>query len=156
MIHIRVVKSELYERIKNGTIDILTEIPSFDGKRRQIKVGDKISLINQLTHKRLVADCLEITYSPVEEICDIKISKPKTEVLFPALVETDEIKGVLIIAVVDNTKIILSRNKDKMSWDIPGGYIKDGETARETAMRELCEKQALKTLMKCIDLLILV
>ena len=99
MIHIRVVENELYEKIKNGTIDILTEIPSHDGKRRQIKVGDKISLINQLTHKRLVADCLEITYSPVEEICDIKISNPKTEVVFPTLVEEDELKYVLIIVI---------------------------------------------------------
>ncbi len=140
MIHIRVIENELYERIKNGTVDILTEIPSYDGKRRQIKAGDKISFINQLTHKRLVADCLEITYSPVEEICDIKVSNPKTEVLFPALVEEYELKYVLIIAIVDNTKIILSRHKDRTSWDIPGGHIERGETAKEAAIRELYEE----------------
>ena len=140
MIHIRVVENELYEKIKNGTIDILTEIPSHDGKRRQIKVGDKISLINQLTHKRLVADCLEIIYSPVEESCDIKISKPKTEVVFPTLVEEDELKYVLIIAIVDNTKIILSRHRARESWDIPGGHIESSETARYAAIRELYEE----------------
>lgn len=39
-----------------------------------------------------------------------------------------------------NGKILLSRHKDRTTWETQGGHIEDGETPLDAAKRELYEK----------------
>ena len=46
----------------------------------------------------------------------------------------------VVVCSYYNGKILLSRRKDRSTWETQGGHIEDGETAEEAARRELYEE----------------
>lgn len=45
-----------------------------------------------------------------------------------------------LVAVVADGRVLLGRNRWREEWELPGGMLDDGETARAAALRELAEE----------------
>jgi 8-oxo-dGTP pyrophosphatase MutT (NUDIX family) len=63
--------------------------------------------------------------------------------LFDILFESDMRKVSLVVLLQDNKVLILKRSaggSNALKWGFPGGGIKDGETAKQAAIRE-CEEE---------------
>ena len=48
----------------------------------------------------------------------------------------------VIVAVIDNNKILLTKREDFEVWCLPGGGVEDGESLAEAGIREAKEETA--------------
>src|SRR4030095_12129429 len=49
----------------------------------------------------------------------------------------------VIVAIIDNGKILLTKREDFEVWCLPGGGVEEGETLAESAIREVKEETGL-------------
>lgn len=52
--------------------------------------------------------------------------------------------GAQVMVFDENHRLLLLRRTDDGTWDLPGGFMELGETAEETARRELREETSLE------------
>lgn len=53
----------------------------------------------------------------------------------------EEYKYIVVLSEY-NSKIVLSRHKERMTWETQGGHIEQGETPLDAAKRELYEESS--------------
>jgi 8-oxo-dGTP diphosphatase len=73
------------------------------------------------------------------------VSNERGERLLAVLLEPVEIDDARVSLVLAHHAegVVLVRNSAKAIWELPGGYVEHGETAREGALRELLEESGL-------------
>ena len=52
--------------------------------------------------------------------------------------------GVLVLVFDERHRLLLQHRTDDDTWDFPGGYMEPGESAQETARREVREETGLE------------
>lgn len=93
-------------------------------------------------------------YSPEKEceygVVGIEITPPSTEVLFSAYLGKNKLKYVVVVAECDGNLVFCKHNQ-RESYDIPGGHIEPGESAKDAAIRELYEETGIKDIFSISD-----
>lgn len=95
--------------------------------KEEIKKSQRVSLINNDIKVEENANA-----SKVRKLAELHCKIYPFESLSP-------LKYVVVCSLY-NGKILLSRRKDRKTWETQGGHIESGETPKEAAQRELYEE----------------
>ena len=140
MIHIRGIEDELYNLIRQGAKSEI-EVDIIDGSNIKLNNGDIVSFANRKNHNRFASKCVKVKCMIDDTRASIQISKPEMEVVYPICTPEDKPEEVIVIVLIDNTKLVLCRNS-MSKWELPRKRIMQG-AARQNAKNMLEEEMCI-------------